>query len=275
MKKIIIITAAFVAILSGCNNGQKRAKLMSDNDSLRNVIEQREAVLDEMISSINIIEEGFRSINEAQGRINLENTGSEKSQTAALQENIKFISNTLAKNKEEIARLQKQLENSRTNSKQLKTMINNLQEQLLAKSNEIALLQSQLAEKNIHIEELDKAVTALTKTRQQNEQTILNQENQINTVWYAIGTKRELKELNILDGGEVLSNQDAQMDYFTKSDMRELKSIDTQAKNAKLLTTHPEGSYTLTRDANKIYTLNITDAESFWSVSRYLVIQVR
>ena len=67
----------------------------------------------------------------------------------------------------------------------------------------------------------------------------------------------------------------ANMDYFTKADMRELKSINTYAKSAKLLTSHPESSYNMVRDENKMYTLNIVDHVAFWSVSRYLVIQVK
>lgn len=275
MKKTITLFLSLLAIITSCENGPKRAKLINDNDSLRNVITQRDAALDEMIHSINLIEEGFRSINEAQGRVNLDATINEKSATDRLHEDITFISNTLAKNKEEIERLKKQLDKSQSGSKQLKKMIENLQAQLLEKGREIENMQALLAEKNIHIEELDKAVANLTKQTKADAQTILQQEGELNTVWYAIGTKRELKNENILDSGEVLRENDANMDYFTKADMRELTSINTYAKSAKLLTSHPESSYTLVRDENKMYTLKITDPKAFWSISRYLVIQVR
>ncbi len=275
MKKTITLFLSLLAIITSCENGPKRAKLINDNDSLRNVITQRDAALDEMIHSINLIEDGFRSINEAQGRVNLDATINEKSAADRLHEDITFISNTLAKNKEEIERLKKQLDKSQSGSKQLKKMIENLQAQLLEKGHEIENMQALLAEKNIHIEELDKAVANLTKQTKADAQTILQQEGELNAVWYAIGTKRELKNENILDSGEVLRENDANMDYFTKADMRELTSINTYAKSAKLLTSHPESSYTLVRDENKMYTLKITDPKTFWSISRYLVIQVR
>ncbi len=41
------------------------------------------------------------------------------------------------------------------------------------------------------------------------------------------------------------------------------------------MTAHPEGSYTLDRDAQGQYTLRITDPNRFWSVSKYLVIVVK
>ena len=97
----------------------------------------------------------------------------------------------------------------------------------------------------------------------------------MNTVWYAIGTKSELKEEKILRSGDVLQEQDANLDYFTKADKRSLTTIPTNAKGAKLLTIHPEGSYRLERDKNKEYVLTITNPDKFWELSRYLVIQVR
>ncbi len=275
MRRIIFAIIAIATVLGACTNGKKNAELKSRNDSLQSVIQQRDAVLDEMINSMNIIEEGFREINEAQGRINLDAVGSETNKDELLRDNIAFISSTLAKNKAEIERLQKQLQTNVVNSKQLKVMLGNLQKQLATKSGEIATLQSALAEKNIHIDELDKTVAQLKKVNEENESTISQQDAELNTVWYAIGTKRELKEMKILDDGEVLNNKSANMDYFTKSDMRNLNEIKTYAKNAKLLTSHPEGSYTLNRDENKQYVLNITDSKAFWSISRYLVIQVR
>lgn len=274
MRKSIVFIFSLAALLAACNDGPKREQLVGEIDSLRNVIVERDASLDEMIATINVVEEGFRSINEAQGRININTAGLEKN-ADRLKENFAFISNTLTKNKEEIERLKKQLNQSHTNSKQLKIMLDNLQTQLIEKSREIETMHEILAQKNIHIADLDKAVAELTEKNNSSLQKIDEQDKQLNAVWYAIGTKRELKGEKILVDGKVLNGTETNMDYFTQVDMRELASVPTHSKRAKLLTTHPEGSYTLVRDENKMYTLNITDPQAFWSVSRYLVIQVR
>ena len=63
--------------------------------------------------------------------------------------------------------------------------------------------------------------------------------------------------------------------YLTEVDIRKLHSIPLGSKSAKILTNHPASSYTLEKDADKKYTLQITDPASFWSISRYLVIQVK
>ena len=64
-------------------------------------------------------------------------------------------------------------------------------------------------------------------------------------------------------------------EYFTKIDIRIDKEIKLYSKSAEILTSHPAGSYTLQRDANKQYVLRITNPDSFWSTSKYLVIQVK
>ncbi|MBQ2367967.1 MAG: hypothetical protein II296_06570 [Bacteroidaceae bacterium] len=281
MKKTIFLLVAIAALFASCTNGPKKADLISQNDSLRSVLASRDAAMDEMINTINVVEQGFKAINEAQGRINLD-AAAEQSKLVTLQKDINFINETLQKNKQQIAELEEKLSKNQSYSKQLKTMVEKLKKELAEKNEQIAALQQELSQKNIHIEELDKSVKQLTgsvdelsATKAANEKIISAQDNALNTVWYAIGTKSELKEQKILDGKKVLRDAAANMSYFTKCDRRELKTIETHEKSAKLLTTHPEGSYKLERNSEKKYVLTITDADNFWSVSKYLVIQVR
>ena len=281
MKKTIFLLVAIATLFASCTNGPKKADLISQNDSLRSVLASRDAAMDEMINTINVVEQGFKAINEAQGRINLD-AAAEQSKLVTLQKDINFINETLQKNKQQIAELEEKLSKNQSYSKQLKTMVEKLKKELAEKNEQIAALQQELSQKNIHIEELDKSVQQLTGSvdelsaaKAANEKIISAQDNALNTVWYAIGTKSELKEQKILDGKKVLRDAAANMSYFTKCDRRELKTIETHEKNAKLLTTHPEGSYKLERNSEKKYVLTITDADNFWSVSKYLVIQVR
>ncbi len=281
MKKTIFLLVAIAALFASCTNGPKKADLISQNDSLRSVLASRDAAMDEMINTINVVEQGFKAINEAQGRINLD-AAAEQSKLVTLQKDINFINETLQKNKQQIAELEEKLSKNQSYSKQLKTMVEKLKKELAEKNEQIAALQQELSQKNIHIEELDKSVQQLTgsvdelsATKAANEKIISAQDNALNAVWYAIGTNSELKEQKILDGKKVLRDAAANMSYFTKCDRRELKTIETHEKSAKLLTTHPEGSYKLERNSEKKYVLTITDADNFWSVSKYLVIQVR
>ena len=135
---------------------------------------------------------------------------------------------------------------------------------------------------NIRIAELDSAVMMLTgdvnalhKMTDMQQEVIEQQVLQLNAAWFVYGTAKELKDQNVLKSGKVFSSTDFNKNYFTEIDVRNDKVFPLYAKHAKLLTTHPEGSYEFSRDEDKQLTLSIVDADAFWSVSRYLVIQTR
>lgn len=276
MKKLFIAQLVVAAVaFTACGNGAGQKALQDSNDSLRNELSLKDAALSELVGTMNLIEEGFKKINEMQGRINLSSITNEVSNSKIVEENIENITSALAKNKAEIDKLKKELLDGKKATKELKELLFNLEQQLIDKGHELFALQKSLADKNIHIGRLDSIVTILTRENTGQELQLIAQEEELNSVWYAIGTKSELKGENILSGGEIMRESDVNMAYFTKADKRELKTIETFAKRAKLLTNHPNGSYTLERNADKQYVLTITDADAFWTTTKYLVIQVR
>ena len=198
-----------------------------------------------------------------------------------IRENMEFIQETLAENKKKIEELQSKLNTSSINSSKLKEAINALTKQLNEKNAELETLREQLAQKDVVIEELSGTVNTLkdenAQVKQQKEdveQIAQSQDTQLNTAWYVYGTSRELKEQGILSKGEVLQGN-YNKNYFTKIDIRKVNAIPLESKSASLLTTHPAGSYTLLKDSKGEYTLRITDAAKFWSVSKYLVVKVK
>ena len=122
---------------------------------------------------------------------------------------------------------------------------------------------------------------ALIVETQEQQNTLNQQDLDLHKAWFVFGTRKELREENILtDGGflkkdKVLAESDMNKDYFTEIDVRTTKEIKLYSKSADVLTTHPAGSYSLDKDAEGNLTLHITDEKTFWSVSKYLVIQVR
>jgi chromosome segregation ATPase len=288
MKKLtFLLTGVVIFLLSACNNAPKQEnnKLQSENDSLVSELTKRNSELDDMMGTFNDIQEGFRQINAAQERVDLtrgtisENAASAKQQIA---NDISFITKTMNANKKEIAELQRKLSKSHSNSEQLKKAIASLQAEMADKEKQIEELQAQLAAKNIRIQELDEAVTGLKKDKEsltsENEakaNVVAQQDKTINTAWYVFGTKSELKAQKILVKGEVLKGANYDKSYFTQIDVRTTKEINLYSKRASILTNHPSGSYSLDKDEKGQQILRITNPQEFWSVSRYLVIQVR
>lgn len=281
MKKIFTICLFALALASCENKGNSDSTLAHQRDSLNQVLMQRESEIDEIMGIVNEIEEGFERINEAENRVSKAKLSEGANNKERIKENLLFIQSTMKQNRELIEKLRKQMRKSSFNSDQLKRTLENLTKQMEEKDLQIAALKADLEAKNIKISEmgeqlsnLSSDVTALKKDTTDKSQTIAEQDKQINTAWFVFGTKSELKEQRILAGGEVLQG-DFNKDYFTKIDIRMDKEIKLYSKYAKMLTSHPISSYTLQKDINKQYVLQITDPQQFWSTSKYLVILVK
>ena len=283
MRNLLFVVAALL-LLASCKDGRNRQETAGLNqkiDSLTRVSVQKDNEINDMLETLNGIEDGFRAINEAQGRVIVERRGEGANAGARIRENMQFIQETMNQNKELINKLRLRLRDSSIASDQLRKTLENLTAQMQAKESELAVLRQELEAKDIHIAELDEQVVQLSEDVVQlkddnarKEETIGSQDKELNTAWYVFGTKSELKEQNILKSGEVLQGN-FNKNYFTKIDIRVDKEIKLMSRDAKLLTNHPAGTYTLERDANKQYVLRITHPQQFWSTSKYLVVQVK
>jgi len=283
MKKLFFVALCGLMVVSCNNDGVKKAEqsALLQRDSLEQIIAQKDNEINDMMTTLSDIEEGFREITEAQNRVTLAKEGEGTNTQQRIRENVQFIQNVMKQNKELINKLKQQVRESSIKGDQLKKIVDNLTEQLTAKDQQLQALRAELDQKDIHIAELDEQVTNLnqnvTTLKEENTQqteTISNQDKQLNSAWFVFGTKKELKEKRILVDGRVLeSNFDK--DYFTKIDIRIDKEIKLYSSSAQMLTSHPASSYTLQRDAKKQYVLRITDPQTFWSTSKYLVVQVK
>lgn len=282
-----VISICFVSLallLYGCKEYKApvaNRPTVAKDDSLQQIISQRDTQINNMMATMNEIQEGFNEISEAENRVNLIQDDERADKASQIKEDIKFIADRMQQNRELIKKLQGQLRDSDFKSQELKKVIANMLRQLDEKDQQLQQLRAELDAKNIHIAELDETisnlnnnVTELKCESDEKSQIINNQETQLNTAWYVFGTRPELKDQRILMGDKVLQ-QNFNKNYFTKIDIRVTREIKLYSKSARLLTSHPAGSYELTRDNNKMYTLAITNPQLFWSTSKYLVVVVK
>ncbi len=285
MKKLLSVT--LIAILSlafvGCQRNKQSAESAdaAQSDSLRQVISQKDNEINDMMGTLNEIQDGFNEINAAENRVTIAKGGEGANKEQQIRENIQFIAKTMKHNRELIAKLRNQLKQSSVKGDALKNTLENLSKQLEEKDKQLQQMRAELDAKDIHITELDEAinnlhtnVNNLANESSKKSQVINSQDKQLNTAWFVFGTRKELKEQRIIEGDKVLQSN-FNKNYFTKIDIRVDKEIKLYSKYAKVLTMHPSSSYLLQRDANKQYTLKITNPEIFWSTSKYLVILVR
>ncbi len=282
MKKLMLIVIGLV-MLTACNqkSKEKDTVMIQKVDSLNRIIEQKDHEVNEMITTLNDIEEGFRAINEAEQRLTISQNGEGSVAAERIRENMQFISLRMQQNRELINKLRNQLRLSTLKGDQLRRTLENLSRQMEEKDAQLALLRTELESKDVQIGELNTQVTdlttsvnTLTEESTQKSETISDQDKQLHMAWFVYGTKKELKKQHIIEDGEVLRSN-FNRDYFTKIDIRIDKEIRLYSRSAKVLTAHPSSSYQLIRDANKQYTLRITNPELFWSTSKYLVVVVK
>jgi chromosome segregation ATPase len=283
MKKLMIAVLCLLTLVACKQNSNNAAELalQQQRDSLTRIIEQKDNEIDDMMATMNDIQEGFRAINEAEQRVTIASNGEGVSEAESIRENMQFIQNQMQQNRELISKLRNQLRQSSVRADQLRRTLENLTQQLEEKDNQLRQLQAELEAKDVQIGELNQQVSTLSgnvshlqEENSQKSQTISSQDKQLNTAWFVYGTKKELKNQHIIEDGKVLRSN-FNRDYFTKIDIRIDKEIRLYSRSAKILTAHPQSSYTLLQDANKQYILRITNPQLFWSTSKYLVVLVK
>ena len=284
LHKIMILCACTSIIVCSCSQGSAVSETArQERDSLQRIIDEKDAELDDIMGTFNEVQEGIRRISEAEGRVTVADATRENASSRELiRENLEFIEQAMKQNRDMVAQLKEKLRNSSIKADKLQKTIANLQNQIEQQAQRIQELEASLAEKDEElirkgqeISELNDNVTSLEADNESKSKSLAAQEKELNEAWFVFGTKSELKEQKILTSGDVLRDGNFNRDYFTQIDIRYDKEIKLYSKSAKLLTTHPSGSYNLTKDAQGQYELRITNPQKFWSVSKYLVVQVR
>ena len=289
MKKVLVVCVCATMLASCGQRSGENDRLRAENDSLRIENIKQSDELNEMLSTLNDIESDFQSIRDAENYLTIQQqAGGEMSQSRKeqIKQNMHLISETLKRNKEQISQLEEKLKKSGIQSAALRKTIDRLSSELNQKATMIMALQEDLAKKNVRIQELDEMVTALNEDVEELATTTAAQSAKLNeqdkalhTAFYCFGTSKELKEQKILSGGGLFAKSKVlqsgfNKDYFISIDIREVKEIPLFSSRAKLKSNHPEGSYEFVQDEDHNLTLKINDEKAFWSLGKYLVIEV-
>lgn len=288
--KFYALIASIVFTTASCvENSSKYKKMVAQRDSVEHAKQSIDSSYSQTLAIVNDIEGQFAQINEneTQLKINLKGVeGSNTSKRELIATQMQAIKVRMDQNKANIAELKKQLAKKGKANGQLAETIKRLQSELDEKTVQIQSLMAELEQKNIKINELNTTVDVQNKniaeqknTLEQQKATIQTQEANLNTVWYCIATSKKLKDAKIISNaglfqGKKVMNTDFDKTVFTQVDMRNVTSIDTKSKKIKIISSHPQTSYKLIMDDANEITINITDPAKFWSVSKYLVVQI-
>ncbi len=282
-----VVTALVLTTASCVENSEKYKSMVAQRDSVQLENQALNSNYNQSLATINEIEAGFSEItkNESQMKLDLKGVeGKSKKEQIAAQMNV--IREIMAQNKAKIAELERMSGKKGKENSTLAQTIKRLQNEMAEKTALIQSLQDELNQKNIKIEELNTTVnnlnnnvTELNKVTDQQKTTIKTQDENLNTVWYCVATSKKLKEAHIISGtglfqSKKVMNNEFDQKAFTQGDLRNVTSIPTASKKVKIISSHPNNSYNLVTGADKTITIEITNPAKFWSVSKYLVVQI-
>ncbi|QRX64502.1 hypothetical protein JS578_04455 [Dysgonomonadaceae bacterium zrk40] len=284
MKKNWIMFLVMGLIVVSCTNvkeSKEYKELQAQRDSLLMRSTGAESEASEMMAVISEVEANFAKIREAEKYIATQSAqGGEMTQDTKqrVQDNFQMINEILQRNKEQLEQLNRKQSAGSREIVSLKNTISRLNAEMLESSNRLTQLQEELARKDEQIALLAEDVTALAQEAEQQSATIREQEKTLHTAYYVFGTAGELKEQKILSGGFLQQTRVLEdtfnKEYFLKIDIREVTQIPLYAPKGKLWSTHPEGTYEFVKGDDGNLTFVITDTQRFWSLTKFLIIEV-
>ncbi len=283
MKKDLVLPLLCSLGLFSCGENSSAYKaLKAQYDSIATVEQALSRDLSQTDSLVASVLVNFQDIESVENMININPRRGElrKSERERIKDNMMLIGEKLRTNGETLEALSKKLTDSERGNRAMRKTLNALRQTVKSQKERVIKLEEALRKRNIIIGELDAMVNglnrdleALNNRTEAQRRELEEQEARLNAVRYCIGTKRDLKDMKILSRGHIQA-ENANESYFTKGDLRELNQILTHSKEAKVLTLHPESSYSFMLDEDNNRILNIKDAKAFWSSSKVLVIQV-
>ena len=288
MKKTLLAGLGALLALSACNqkNETEEAHKQAIADASKVELQNAVADRDQLFLLVNEISQGMDQIKDLENilTVNANAGGETPSQREQIQADIASIQKALQARREKLAELEKKLNNSTLTNNNLRSTIATLRNQIDTQSNEIESLKTNLTaakarigELNTAVDSLNTTVTTVTAQKDEAEQQSVDLANELNTCFYAVGSKKELKDNEIIETGFLRKTKimegDFDRNFFTTADKRTLTTIPLHSDKAKVLTNQPESSYVI-EDVDGQKVLRITNPASFWSLSNYLVVQI-
>ena len=254
---------------------------------MQSIVDSKNDEMNQFFETLNEIEDNLAKVSSKFGSVEELRRGKTEIRNDVkmkINDQINDINNMLSDNKQRLNALSKKLSESGAENTKLKEYIEKLQTRIEEQENEIQTLVTELEQKKIIIENLNTNVAELTKANTEKEQIIAKQIAESNKVYYIVGTYDELKEAGIVTktggfigiGKKQQITNDLNTALFTQTDKTKTNIININKEKVKILSRHPEGSYELVMDGNKVCSaIKITNYNEFWKYTDYLVITTK
>lgn len=279
----IILCLSIALGCVSCVSRKEHEQLRADYDSLAliNILYQDEAYeTDSLVASIIAT---FQEISNIEGMINVNTLNPQRpaSEQVRIRHHVKMLSERLEESNSAIDLLIKRLDGNKHYSLRMQGIVTQLKTQLLAQQTRAEQVAEESIGKLRSLSNLEERIKTLRSQSQritaQNEseyQRLRAVEDSLNTVYYAMGTKYDLREMRLLSKQDRVNVDNAELSYLTKQDRRRLREVNMMSKTARLLTIHPQKSYKFSPDDQGALVLEIIDPQAFWQYSQIMIVEV-
>lgn len=279
------------------NNKTQIEQLNQQNSNLNTTIEVRDSLVNEMTTTFDEIEQNLTFVRNKRAQMVVVPQEGVKNQKEILVADVKLMNEMLEESSIKIEELDKKLKSSGIDIKSFKNKIAQLNQSILEQDNSIQQMRTEIEQRDYKIAEMDVQLVKLqsdivskddsivTKSKiiAEKSQTIVEKENEMNKAFFVAGTYDQLVAKGVLtkEGGflgiakEVAIRDDIKESNFTELDMRNASQFPLNAKKAKLISEHPDNSYRLVEENDKIAYLEIENPEEFWKLTKYVIVETK
>jgi peptidoglycan hydrolase CwlO-like protein len=291
LASVIVIIVVFAGVSIYNNKTSEIDSLQTENVNISQELQERDSLVNEMVTAFNDIEDNLKFIKEKREMLSIENQKEGgRDQKQAIIEDIKLMNEMLEKSSAHIDDLEKKLKRSGIEMSSFKKKIASLNQNIEDQNTQIASLQKQVEERDMMLATLNQKVDTMSfeiakkvDTLQLRQQEIEEKTYQLNKGYVAYGTYKELADNGVLtkDGGflgigkHVALEENFDNQYFTELNIQDTKTIPLFTNKAKIISEHPDSSYTFVEEDGVIAYLEIEDPAEFWKISKYAVIEIK
>lgn len=276
-----LLALGLVACQSGPTESEKAA--LVENARLKTEVQSRDSLIEDMTRSFGDIEQNLALIEDREKLLPPGEASLSVDQRQRIMRDIQLMNSLMKESRDRVAELSGKLDRSKVESGSLRKKLKALDAELAARDSAITLMKEELLAKDFKFEEVNQRLNAFELEMARREATIEQLGNEMHTAWYAVGSAKELEEKGVVkrDGGilgigrtTALNNAVASNSLST-IDTRSTERIPLQGKKVELVTEHPDGSYEIVKEQEKLAYLKIKDPDAFWRLSHYMVAEVR
>lgn len=276
---VAVVLAVVAAVLF-----MRYRKVSAEYTNMRLAEETARVGYSEAFSAITEIQDSLNAISVGDTTVQMLSTGaqSELKVTEAVRrqalDRVNVLNASIQRNKEKIRRLETTLRKSGVRVAALEKMIVTLKQTMFEKEALVAQLTGQVDSLQTSVAGLTTEVTQGRETIRVREQVIEEKQRELATIYYIIGSKKELSTLGFIvaKGGVIGMGRTVKAtgryteSLFTSLDTDDESIIPTSAARVQVVSAQPPASYEL-KTVGGLVELHILDAKEFRKVKHLII----